>query len=963
MPTRVASRAHDRTGEFAQRVTRQQLEVTIIETSQESRALEPHRDVVAPPRSPQVRVSSWARLGSDWHGVDDPPRHLESASHNMVSLYPTRPDLNSPSPTTAVLTAVVCLPAALGLRYVLNEAIGNALPFVTVFGAAAAAHWYGGRYSGMSVALLGLVGCVLMLTPADGRTRLDEVGGVLGIAAFLFTTALILVFGEVARAAQAAAHARSETLRVTLLSIGDAVITTDTRGHVTTLNAVAESLTGWTHAEAAGQPLDAVFRIVNESTRRPVENPATQALREGTVVGLANHTVLIRRDGVEHPIDDSAAPIRDAEGGVSGCVLVFRDVTTQRQMEHERANQLQTARILSAIVDSSDDAIIRKRLDGTIETWNAGAERLFGYQAADAIGRHISLVIPTDRIQEEEQIITTLKAGRRINHFETERVRADGTRIWVSLTISPIADETGTVVAASKIVRDVTPRVHAEAEREKFVKVLENSQDFIGMCDLQGVPFFVNRAGLEMVGLETLEQARQTPVAEFFFPEDRAHIIGEFFPQVLRDGQGEIEIRFRHFKTGGARWMAYKVLTLLDHTGTPAGFATVSQDVTERKARADDLMEADLRKNEFIAMLAHELRNPLAPLTNAVHAIRRREPGDEHTVAVATEILDRQIRQMSRLVDDLLDASRISRGKIELRRARIALRPVVEEAIETVRPLVTRLGHTLTTALPPESLYVDGDAGRLSQVIGNLLANAAKFTDRGGQIWVSASREGDEAVIRVRDNGIGIAPEHLATLFDMFVQVDTALERSRDGLGLGLTLVKKLVELHGGTVHVHSAGPGCGSEFTVRLAALAAAEPQETGARAPAAVDSIARRVLVVDDSPDAAELLAMLLECEGHQTYQVHDGADAVRATERLRPDIVLMDIGLPNLNGYEACRRIRDHAWGAPIVMVALTGWGQEEDRERSHAAGFDLHLVKPVDRDDLLRIVGSARPRASA
>jgi PAS domain S-box-containing protein len=863
-----------------------------------------------------------------------------------------------------VLTAVVCLPAALGLRYVLNEAIGNALPFVTVFGAAAAAHWYGGRYSGMSVALLGLVGCVLMLTPADGRTRLDEVGGVLGIAAFLFTTALILVFGEVARAAQAAAHARSETLRVTLLSIGDAVITTDTRGHVTTLNAVAESLTGWTHAEAAGQPLDAVFRIVNESTRRPVENPATQALREGTVVGLANHTVLIRRDGVEHPIDDSAAPIRDAEGGVSGCVLVFRDVTTQRQMEHERANQLQTARILSAIVDSSDDAIIRKRLDGTIETWNAGAERLFGYQAADAIGRHISLVIPTDRIQEEEQIITTLKAGRRINHFETERVRADGTRIWVSLTISPIADETGTVVAASKIVRDVTPRVHAEAEREKFVKVLENSQDFIGMCDLQGVPFFVNRAGLEMVGLDSLEQAKQTPVAEFFFPEDQARVIGEYLPQVLRDGQGEIEIRFRHFKTGAARWMAYKVLTLTDHSGVPTGFATVSQDVTERKARADDLIEADRRKNEFLAMLAHELRNPLAPLSNAVQAIRRRQPGDEHTLTVATDILDRQIRQMSRLVNDLLDASRVSRGKIELRCTRVALRPIIEEAIETVRPLLARFEHTLTTTLPPEALYVDGDAGRLSQVIGNLLANAAKFTDKAGRIWLSAEREGDEAVIRVRDDGIGIAPEHLQTLFDMFVQVDTAIERSRDGLGIGLTLVKTLVELHGGTVQVHSAGPGCGSEFTVRLAAVSAgADSPEVERRAPALGDSSARRVLIVDDSVDAAESLAMLLAFEGHEIHTAHDGADAVRTAERLRPDIVLMDIGLPILNGYEACRRIRSQPWGAAITMVAITGWGQEDDHEQFAAVGFDLHLVKPVDHDELLRVVASARSRTSA
>jgi PAS domain S-box-containing protein len=881
-----------------------------------------------------------------------------------VDTYPTRPVIRAPSATAAVLTALVCLMTALALRYVLNETIGNALPFVTVFGATAAAQWYGGRNAAISVALLGLIGCVLMLAPADGRTQLDEVGGVLGIVAFLFTSAVVIAFGQVARDARVAAHDRSETLRVTLHSIGDAVITTDMRGNVTSLNAVAESLTGWTDAEAAGQPLDAIFRIVNEDTRQAVENPAAKALREGTVVGLANHTVLIRRDGSEHPIDDSAAPIRDAEGQVSGCVLVFRDVTVQRNIERERASQLRTARTLAAIVDSSDDGIIRKRLDGTIETWNAGAEMVFGYRADDAIGKHISLVIPPDRLHEEEQIIATLKAGRRINHFETERVRADGARIWVSLTISPIVDETGAVVAASKIVRDVTPRVHAEAERERFVTVLENSQDFIGMCDLQGVPFFVNRAGLEMVGLASLERARQTPLAEFFFPEDQARVIGEFLPQVLRDGQGEIEIRFRHFKTGAARWMAYKVLTVTDHSGAPTGFATVSQDITERKARADELIEADRRKDEFLAMLAHELRNPLAPLSNALQAIRRREAGDEHTVTVATGILDRQIRQMSRLVNDLLDASRISRGKIELRRTRVALRPIIEEAIETVRPLLAGFEHTLTTTLPPDTLCVDGDAGRLSQVIGNLLANAAKFTDKGGRIWLSAEREGDEAVIRVRDNGIGIAPEHLQTLFDMFVQVDSAIERSRDGLGIGLTLVKTLVELHGGTVQVRSAGPGCGSEFTVRLAAVfAAAGLPEVERRASAFGDSIARRVLVVDDSVDAAESLAMLLAFDGHEIHKAHDGADAVRTAERLRPDIVLMDIGLPILNGYEACRRIRSQPWGAAITMVAITGWGQEEGHEQSEAAGFDLHLVKPVDHDELLRIVASARSRTSA
>jgi PAS domain S-box-containing protein len=532
------------------------------------------------------------------------------------------------------------------------------------------------------------------------------------------------------------------------------------------------------------------------------------------------------------------------------------------------------------------------------------------------------------------------------------------------LTISPIVDETGAVVAASKIARDVTARILAEAERERLVKVLENSQDFIGMCDLQGVPFFINHAGLKMVGLDSLEQARQTPLAEFFFPEDQQRVVGEFLPQVLRDGQGEMDIRFRHFKTGAARWMAYKVLTLTDHAGTPTGFATVSQDITDRKALADDLVQADRRKNEFLAMLAHELRNPLAPISNAVQAIRLREPGDEKTVTIATDILERQIRQMSRLVNDLLDASRISRGTIELRRTRIALRAVVEEAIETVRPLMTRLEHTLTSTLPSEPLYVDGDAGRLSQVIGNLLTNAAKFTDKGGRIQLSVTREGDQAVIRVRDNGIGIAPENLDRLFEMFVQVDTSIERSRDGLGIGLTLVKRVVELHGGTIQARSDGPGRGSEFVVRVDAQPAeVESHETHVPVLKTADMVPRRVLVVDDSHDAAESVAMLLEFEGHEVFKAHDGADAVRTAERVRPDVVLMDIGLPILNGYEACRRIRAHPWGAAILMVAITGWGQEEDREQSDAAGFDLHLVKPVDHEELLQVVASARPRASA
>jgi PAS domain S-box-containing protein len=720
------------------------------------------------------------------------------------------------------------------------------------------------------------------------------------------------------------------------------------------------------------------------------------------------------------------------------------------------------------------------------------------------VGRHISLVIPADRIAEEDHIIASLKAGERIEHFETERLRSDGTRILVSLTISPIKDDAGNVVGASKIVRDVTrqrqaeqrerqllaeaaaanakfhaffeqgplfaaimhvdgtileanrlsweacgytreqivgtpfwqgpwwapsaplmerirtasdeaatgqivraefpyfvadgsertadmtiqpirddtgrvlflastaiditDRKRAEADREKFVTLVENSTDFIGMCHLDGIPFFVNRAGLEMAGLDNIEQARQTPVLSFFFPEDQPTIMHEFLPSVLERGHGEIEIRFRHFKTGEARWMAYKVLMLPDAEGRPIAFATVSQDVTERKRLEDNLRtlasslsEADRRKNEFLAMLAHELRNPLAPISNAARALRL-GGGDQEALQSASEMLERQVGQMARLVDDLLDMSRITRGKIELRKERIELAPVLQQAVEAVRPQYKNMGHELNVTVPPHPLHLDADPARLAQVVGNLLNNACKFTDKGGRVWLSVGEESGQAVLKVRDNGIGIAAENLPRLFDMFAQVDTSLERSRDGLGIGLTLVKTLVEMHGGAVEVRSDGLGHGTEFTVRLPIVADTPETRSAPPVKEPVSSAPRRILIVDDSRDGAESLAMLLELAGHETHQAHDGLDAIEAAERFRPDAVLLDIGLPRLNGYEACRRIRKEPWGKDLVLVALTGWGQEEDRQQSHDAGFDAHMVKPVDYNVLLDFLASLPSRKS-
>ena len=861
-----------------------------------------------------------------------------------------------------IILGVVALAAALLLRWLLDPLMGEALPLVTVFGAVAVAVWLGGYRLAVPIALIGYLACHYLFIAPRGHVDFGRVATAVGMIAYLFTCALIIVIGEVARRAEARAFQQRETSRVTLQSIGDGVITTDTKGCVTYINGVAAALTGWSLDQAVGQPLERVFNIVNEVSRKVVENPSTKALREGVVVGLANHTILIKKDGTECPIDDSAAPIRNEEGHVSGCVLIFRDVTAQRLAERDKANQLHTARLLASIVESSNDAIIRKSLNGTIESWNAAAEQLFGYTAEQAVGQHISIVIPPERLADEDKIIASLKLGKRIQHYETERVRSDGKRIIVSLTISPIKDESGNVVGASKIVRDITAKKRAETDRQMFVTLVENSTDFIGICDLEGVPFFVNRAGLEMVGLESIEEAKRTAVRDFFFPEDQAKLMDEFFPGVLEQGHGEIEVRFRNFKTGEARWMAYKVVALTDSADEPVAFATVSQDVTERKQLADDLRrlaadlsEADRRKNEFLATLAHELRNPLAPMSNMLEVVKRAN-GDWEVLKQAHETLERQLGQMVRLVDDLLDLNRVTHDRLELRRSEVELSSVIQQAVEVARPLVDSAGHHLSVDLPDEPVYLDADRDRLAQLFGNLLNNSCKYTKPGGVVSLSAQHVGDEVVVAVKDNGAGIPAEKLESIFDMFMQVDRTSERSQGGLGIGLTLVKRLTEMHGGSIEARSDGEGQGSEFIVRLPILNRPVVAEESSSRLASDPQAQRRVLIVDDNLDSAESLAMLLEITGNKTYMAHDGLEALEQIEKYRPEVVLLDIGLPRVDGHEVCRRVREKSWGKDIVVIALTGWGQDDDRRKSEEAGFNGHLVKPVDYDKLLELLAA-------
>jgi PAS domain S-box-containing protein len=513
------------------------------------------------------------------------------------------------------------------------------------------------------------------------------------------------------------ANEQKERLLTTLNSIGDAVIVADAKGRLMLMNPVAETLTAW-GKEAYGKPLSTVFHIVNEYTRAIVESPVAVVLEKGIIVGLANHTVLIAKDGTERPIDDSGAPIRDDDGNIIGVVLVFRDVTERRQTE-----------------------------------------------------------IAQERLNRE-------------------------------------------------------------------------------------------------------------------------------------------------------------------------------------------LREADRRKDRFLATLAHELRNPLAPLSNALELWPTVE-NDREEMENLRKLMERQIQQMIRLIDDLLDLSRITRGKVQLRRQPVEVSTLINGAIEAIGPFINRCKHELIVDSSDKPLWVDCDVARLVQVMANILHNAAKYTGRNGKIWVSASGQDGEVIIKVRDTGPGIPPETLPHIFDMFTQGDHTLDRAHGGLGIGLTLVKNLVELHSGTVSAASEGVGHGSEFTIRLPAIATGASQEPSSREPAQPRRPAalppRRVLVVDDVEASAKTLAMMLKAIGHDAESRYDGPSALEAVISMRPDVVFLDVGMPKMDGYEVARRLRQQPGLANLVLVALTGYGQDEDRRQALEAGFNFHLVKPASLDTLEQLLQTV-PTAS-
>ncbi len=1058
-----------------------------------------------------------------------------------------------------------------------------------------------------------------------------------------------------------------ELLRTTLGSIGDGVIATDIDQRATFLNPVAESLTGWRNDEAVGRPLDEILHVVNETTRLPVDNPAAKAMTEGVVVSLESQALLIAKDGAERPIDDSAAPIRDEQGGVSGVVLIFRDVAERRAVElnlrrneerlrlfvehapaavamldkdmryllvsrrwladyrllgeelvgrshyevfpdvpqrwkeiHrrclagaiERADEdsyiapdgseewqrweirpwrddsgevggiiifseiiteqrlnrkvvQEHAEALSGILGATVDHIYLVDRSGRYRYVSNGAARVLGFEPTEMVGKHwAELGLPAELMrsfdsQREEVLLSGLPA-----QHETHFVTPEGERRDFDYTIAPVSGAEAGADAVVVVSRDVTRHKLTERERLELLRELETQNAFINavlaqvpaaivvadartgklmmsneeshrivrhdyhpgsrledygdnyildavgpdgsaytagkwpldralngesisgeeielyLRDGSRVTIRVNagpiRVGEELVaavvafhditerkaveqsarfladasaalaGLinyeETLQKVASLAVPTFSdwalvdiaeadgsarrlavahsdpskvdlalelqcrFPYDPAAKSGPI--NVIRTGRSEFaheitdemlvagakdENHLRMYREMGPKSYMSVPLTVRNETLGAMTFLSVkssklfgehdlavAKDLASRAAIAienarlyAELKEGDRRKDEFLATLAHELRNPLAPIKNGLQVLKLAGDGGER-LTEARVMMERQLGQMVRLVDDLLDVSRITRNKLDLRKERVDLATVVESAVETSRPLIEESRHVFTYALPQSPVFLNADPMRLAQVFSNLLNNSAKYTEEEGRISLEAEAEGNEVVVCVRDTGVGIPADALPRIFEMFSQVDRNLERAQGGLGIGLTLVRRLVEMHGGTVQAKSEGVGQGSEFVVRLPLAKG----ETEVSKSANVESLAKprrlRVLIVDDNPDGAKSLSLILSLSGHDTRTAFDGLEGIELAESFRPDLILLDIGLPKLNGFETCRRIRQKPWGKDMFIIAVTGWGQEEDRRRSEQAGFNMHTVKPVNFDELEKIL---------
>jgi PAS domain S-box-containing protein len=743
-----------------------------------------------------------------------------------------------------------------------------------------------------------------------------------------------------------------EIFKVFIESVRDyALLILDPGGYITSWNKGAEAIKGWKANEIIGQHFSKFYPEEAIAAELP-ERELIGAEHEGR---YEDEGWRVRKDGSRFWANVVITALRDSDGTLIGFAKVTRDLSERRR--HEEYLRTSEMRFRTLIEGVRDYAIFMLDPAGRVATWNAGAQQIMGYQAPEIIGEHLSTFYPPDgreRQLAEHELRTATTDGR----FEDEdwRVRKDGSRFWASVILTAIRDPSGALLGFSKITRDLSERRKHETslrQSEERVRLLVESVIDYAIITVDGEGFINSwNLGAERITGFSNAEIIGRHFSRMYTPEDIA--ANKPWQQLIRASEGNRvnEEGWRLRKDGSQYWANSVIGRLPSGEGPTPTYYVVIQDLTQRR-HAESLADTAQKMHEFIAMLAHELRNPLAPIRNAVALMQRRDIKDP-IVESMRQTIERQATQLTRIIDDLLDVNRVARGQFTIEKQAVDLRDILQRAVETSRPLIDARGHTLSLDIVQEPMPVNADPLRMQQVVVNLLNNAAKYTNPGGQIWLSAQFDDGHVAIKVRDNGQGIARESLDRVFDLFIQLEPNSTTSFGGLGVGLALVRRIVELHGGRVQARSDGPGRGAEFIARIPrsdSPAHVQPSDT----PNDVDvKHSLRVMVVDDNADAADTLAMVLQQMGAEVRTVYDGATALRMCESFQPQLVLLDVGMPHMNGYDVVRAIRQlKSCGKPVI-AAVTGWGQEADKARAREAGFDRHYTKPINETALRELV---------
>jgi PAS domain S-box-containing protein len=731
-----------------------------------------------------------------------------------------------------------------------------------------------------------------------------------------------------------------------------AVFALSPEGIVLSWNDGAEAIKGYSASEIIGSHFSRFYDEERIATGWP-QHELERAAAEGR---FEDESWRVRKDGSRFWANVIITAIHDQRGELMGFSKITRDLTERRESEAALAHSEERFRAL--VEGVKDYAIFMVDTTGHVATWNLGAQSLKGFTSEEIVGSHIRKFYAPDAVKRgwpEHELSRATVDGR----FEDEgwRVRKDGSRFWANVIITAIRDRAGTLVGFSKITRDLTERRQHEqqlSQSEARLKLLvEGVTDYaIIMLSPEGFVTSWNSGARKLTGYAAAHVMGKH--FSFLYPSEDTAASKPWQHLIRAEQKGRSSDEGWRVRKDGSQFWANVIITAVKNSeGQHTGFVHVAQDLSERR-NAENLAETAKKVNEFIAMLAHELRNPLAPIRNAVELMGRKGLSDP-TLEAMRQTIDRQSSHLARIIDELLDVNRIARGQLKLETKVVDLREVVARSVESSRALIDSQSHKLEVQSPADAILVRLDTVRMTQAIVNLLNNAARYSAPAGRIELTVVRRQTDVLIRVRDSGYGLRADNLEKVFDLFTQIDTSVSAKHGGLGVGLALVRRVVELHGGSVTAKSEGVGKGSEFTIRLPLPV--ESLEIVAEGAAAESALPRfRVLVADDNKDAADSLQQLIQSLGQDVFAVYDGRSVLDAVQRFSPDVVILDIGMPGMSGYQVADAVRNAFEDRVPTLVAVTGWGQEADVQEALLHGFRHHFVKPVGAETLHELLSN-------